>query len=292
MTSEKPKTVVLYDSTKEKAKEEKPRVVKLYDSAKEKAKEEIRAKARRLRNNIITGTLVVGSLVGGTGVVLNNQNNKKDDDNKDEPTEQKDEISVEDERFARIAEDLLKKEGGYADKGTVDQKTNFGIINPTLKAVKEKHKALAELPDDVKDLTQEQALSIIKEEFYKGYKIDKVENESMAHMLLDVVYNHKSNTRDEFVLAGLKAVKKQNKEKNISGLNTWGKKINFINECSNGEQKIFYNSVVKARIDFFNRPGYIDKYSGLKTRAKSFANKFEAKPKNLQFEKAMVMAER
>lgn len=50
----------------------------------------------------------------------------------------------------------------------------------------------------------------------------------------------------------------------------------FLNDCTNKEQEAFYNAFVQARIDFFERSGYIKKYKGLKKRAAKFAGKYRA----------------
>lgn len=180
-------------------------------------------------------------------------------------------------KYEKYAVKILQREGGYADANKMDQETKYGITNPTLKSFKENFpKDAAGFPEGVKDLSLLQANKIIQLAFYEHYKINEIKNESVADMVLDAVFTHDYNTFRDFVKEGLIAVKQMRGEDIETRPRNWKDVPKFLNNCSNEEQKAFYDAMVQARIDFINQDGYIKKYKGLKKRVQQFAGKYHA----------------
>lgn len=217
-----------------------------------KSRETILAKIRRKRKSFLYGTLIAGASAGGFK-------------------------GCETQHFDRAAIEILRCEGGYADDRKADQETKYGITNPTLKLFKEKFpEEAAGFPETVKDISIAQAKEIMRVAFYEHYKINEIRNGSLAEMLLDAVYNHDYETFRNFAKEGLIAVMKLRGEDVEKRPRNWKDIPPFLNKCTNKEQKAFYDAFVQARIEFFERSGYIKKYTGLKKRAAKFAGKYRA----------------
>ena len=83
-----------------------------------------------------------------------------------------------------------RAEGGYVnskyDKGG---QTNMGIIQDTLEAYKytykSSYKSNISLPDNVKDLTKNQAMVILNEMFFRPYNINYIPDEKLARITFD-----------------------------------------------------------------------------------------------------------
>lgn len=218
----------------------------------EKNRQSILEKIRRHKNRILYGGLIVGASFGGAEIAKL-------------------------AKYEMSAVKILFNEGGYASKDKIDQETKFGVTEPTLTSFKKKHPEDAkDYPEAVKDLSVIQANRIIRIAFYEHYKINEINNQSLANMVLDAVYNHEYETFRGFVKEGLIAVKRMRHEDIETRPRNWRDVPEFLNQCSKSEQKTFYDSMVQARIDFINRNGYIKKYKGLKRRVMNFAGKFEA----------------
>ena len=221
-----------------------------------KSRENILAKIRRRRKNFLYGTLIAGASVGGFK-------------------------GYEMLRFELAAGEILRYEGGYANSKKIDQETKYGVTNPTLKQFKKKFPQEAEgFPEEVKDISRAQAKKIMRLAFYEHYKINEINNNSLSEMLLDAIYNHDYNTFRNFAKEGLIAVMKLRGENIDNRPRNWKDVPPFLNECTNKEQEAFYNAFVQARINFFERDGYIKKYKGLKKRAAKFVGKYRRYAQN------------
>ncbi|MBO5442897.1 MAG: hypothetical protein J6A33_03815 [Alphaproteobacteria bacterium] len=182
-------------------------------------------------------------------------------------------ISSPEERFKNVAAALLGEEGGYATKKQIDQETHFGVINSTLENFKKNYPKYADqMPEKLKDLTKENALTIIRVGFYEQYKIDRIENESVAKLMLDVAYNHDYETMRGFLKQGYCAVLKhrgENEDKRPKNLRDMPE---FVNNCNNTEGEIFVNAIKDARLKFLDKklkenPEAYQKYEkGLRNR--------------------------
>lgn len=98
--------------------------------------------------------------------------------------------------------------------------------------------------------------------FYEHYKINEIRNNSLSEMLLDAVYNHDYKTFRNFAKEGLIAVMRLRGEDIEKRPRNWKDVPPFLNDCTNKEQEAFYNAFVQARIDFFERSGYIKNIRG------------------------------
>lgn len=98
--------------------------------------------------------------------------------------------------------------------------------------------------------------------FYEHYKINEICNNSLSEMLLDAIYNHDYKTFRNFAKEGLIAVMRLRGEDIEKRPRNWKDVPPFLNDCTNKEQEAFYNAFVQARIDFFERSGYIKNIRG------------------------------
>lgn len=246
------------------------------NSQTEKASSYLNNRIRQCRNKIVIGAIALGGLLGGASLLKTCKNENKEIKRIENLTQNQID-SISQARFDRLLNSLLGEEGGYATKKTIDQETNFGVTNGTLKGFKKNYKEDAKgFPSTVKNLTRTQASKIIKVAFYDTYKINEINNESMANMLLDICYNHKNQTRREFVKYGLCEVLKKRNLNPEDRPRAWPQVIDFINECSPKEQELLYNTVAQSRVDFLSQPGYIKKYKGLLSRSERFVGEFDA----------------
>ena len=219
-----------------------------------KSRATILEKIRRNRKNFLYGTLIAGASLGGIK-------------------------GYQALRFELAALEILKSEGGYDDGTKTDQETKFGITNPTLTDFKEKFPDEAKgFPESVKNLSLPQAKTIMRVAFYEHYKLNELHNASLSEMLLDAVYNHDYKTFRSFAKEGLIAVMKMRGEDIEKRPRNWKEIPLFLNNCSDKEQEAFYNAFVQARIDFFEKKGYINKFKGLKKRARKFVGKYRSCP--------------
>ncbi len=80
----------------------------------------------------------------------------------------------------------MAEEGGYEDNPRlIDQPTNAGITQPTLDNYNADHPNF-NFPDNVKELTGDQAEQIYGEDFYDDHQIDKIDNERIASAVFDM----------------------------------------------------------------------------------------------------------
>ena len=235
-------------------------------------------KFRQYKRKVLLGMLIAGTTItGGTALHKLVKERAKDKmELRELSPEQRDKASHE--RFMRISADILREEGGYGTALIIDQETHYGVTNPTLQSFIEKFPEQARnlSTTNLKKIKKEDALLIMEHAFFKQYKIDQIENESVAAMLLDIAYNHDYETMRKFTKEGLISVMKLRHLDAADRPRNWKDIPDFLNNCSFAEQKAFYDATVQARIDFMNRPGYIKKYNGLKKRAYKFVNGYQA----------------
>lgn len=90
---------------------------------------------------------------------------------------------------------LLQNEAGYSNKKSdTGGETNFGIRQAFLTQLKAMNNddgtpKWPQLPTDVKDLTQDQAIQVYQVEFWEKYRYNEIHNLMMATILLDVSVN-------------------------------------------------------------------------------------------------------
>ena len=93
---------------------------------------------------------------------------------------------VIDDKKQDIIHKTMAEEGGYVDNPKlIDQPTNSGITQPTLDRYNADHPEF-NFPDNVKDLTGEQAQQIYGEDYYDERRIGEIENERIANAVFDM----------------------------------------------------------------------------------------------------------
>ena len=80
----------------------------------------------------------------------------------------------------------MAEEGGYIDNpNRIDQPTNSGITQPTLNAYNQRHPE-ANFPENVRELTGQQAEQIYTELYYNDRNIGNIDNPRIAHAIFDM----------------------------------------------------------------------------------------------------------
>ena len=89
-------------------------------------------------------------------------------------------------REQNIIHRTMAEEGGYADNpGLIDQPTNYGITQPILDKYNADHPNF-NFPNNVKDITYDQAKQIYKEDFLEKRRIDEIKNPRISHAVFDM----------------------------------------------------------------------------------------------------------
>lgn len=90
------------------------------------------------------------------------------------------------ERKFYIIKNTMTEEGDYVDNPKlIDQPTNVGITQPALNKFNIKYPRLG-FPDNVKNLTTEQVMSIYSKDYYDNRKIGKIKNNRIANAIFDM----------------------------------------------------------------------------------------------------------
>lgn len=178
----------------------------------------------------------------------------------------KGDYQMDNTKFTNMVPPLLKAEGGFVnnpkDKGGA---TKYGITRKTLSAWRGEEASV----DDVKALTQEEAIEIYKNEYYLKPKINQIGHEKVEEMVLD----HGINAGPA---AGVKLLQRVIGAKQDGGLgpNSLKKLEEYIKEHGEDEfirdyarkRKQFYLDVIKNNPDnlefkkgWFNRVDNMEK---------------------------------
>ena len=110
-------------------------------------------------------------------------------DENNQNTQEANNMSVE-KNNNRIRTESIRKtmaeEGGYIDDpNRIDQPTNSGITQPTLNKYNQIHPE-AEFPENVRELTGQQAEQIYTELYYNDRNIGNINNPRIAHAIFDM----------------------------------------------------------------------------------------------------------
>lgn len=195
-----------------------------------------------------------------------------------------------DKLFARYTDEIFASEGGYGDKKTIDQPTNMGIIEPTLKAFVKKYPKDAKkykFPAKVKDLTQRQAGLIYRKNYFDYYRIGDYRNESIGMLVYDMYVNHPPASVKKFLDQAFKAARKAGADLERLPTTVEGRAeaVNNLAAVPSAE-KAFYDMILKERryhmykkTDGKVKSGKVEKSrfgKGLKNRVNKFNEKFVA----------------
>ena len=87
-------------------------------------------------------------------------------------------------KFRQLLDSVFKEEGGYEDrKNRIDQPTNMGITQGSLANFNRAHPNL-KIDKNIKNISREDAKLIYKLDYYDQYRIEEVDNEDNAKLLL------------------------------------------------------------------------------------------------------------
>ena len=117
-------------------------------------------------------------------------------DNEHERTKSDANVEKEDEEekeiFERVLKRTLKEEGGYEDrKNMIDTPTNMGIQQKTLDTFKSDYPSISQnYPDNVKNLTYNQAKIIAKLVYFDKYRIKEIKHKPLQELMFDSFFNH------------------------------------------------------------------------------------------------------
>lgn len=103
-----------------------------------------------------------------------------------------DKDACKEEIFQRVIKKTLKEEGGYEyRKNRIEMPTNMGIRQDTLDRFKKRHPNLSlNYPNDVKDISKDQAIQIYKKDYFEPYKIGDIKHKYLQETIFDSFVNH------------------------------------------------------------------------------------------------------
>ena len=152
--------------------------------------------------------------------------------------------------FNKFVKEVFESEGGYADAKKIDQPTNMGIIQSTLKGFREAYPETArkeKFPTNVKYLKRNQAKLIYKKLYFEHYKIADYFNESIGVLIFDMYVNHTPATVEAFINQGLKEARKHGVE--VSLVHNAKEQVESVNKLAKypEAEKAFHNMLLKER---------------------------------------------
>ena len=152
--------------------------------------------------------------------------------------------------FNKFVKEVFESEGGYADAKKIDQPTNMGIIQSTLKGFREDYPEIArkeKFPTNVKYLKRNQAKLIYKKLYFEHYKIADYFNESIGVLIFDMYVNHTPATVEDFINQGLKEARKHGVK--VSLAHNAKEQVESVNKLAKypEAEKAFHNMLLKER---------------------------------------------
>ena len=164
---------------------------------------------------------------------------------------------VIDDKKQDIIHKTMAEEGGYVDNPKlIDQPTNSGITQPTLDKYNADHPEF-NFPDNVKDLTGEQAQQIYGEDYYDERRIGEIENKRIANAIFDMGvmsnFNNVGKTIQETLNDSMNANLK------IDG-KIGDKTIDALNNIPNDKVDDFMQDLKENRIEYLEGLSGWDKY--------------------------------
>ena len=162
-----------------------------------------------------------------------------------------------DKRKIRIIRKGMANEGDYADDPKkIDQPTNIGITQPTLDKYNADHPNF-NFPQNVKDLTGDQAQQIYAEDYYDERRIGDIENERIANAVFDMGMMSNFNNVGKIVQETLNDSMGTNlKIDGKIGDNT----INALNNIPDNKVDEFMKDLKENRIEYLHGLSGWDKY--------------------------------
>ncbi|MFQ6739193.1 MAG: glycosyl hydrolase 108 family protein [Alphaproteobacteria bacterium] len=164
---------------------------------------------------------------------------------------------VVDNRKQDIIHKTMAEEGEYVDNPKlIDQPTNVGITQPTLDKYNADHPDFY-FPDNVKDLTGEQAQQIYGEDYYDKRRIDEIENKRIANAIFDMGVMSNFNNVGKIVQETLN--NSMNANLTIDG-KIGDNTIDVLNNISDNKIDDFMQKLKENRIKYLQSLSGWDKY--------------------------------
>ena len=164
---------------------------------------------------------------------------------------------VIDDKKQDIIHKTMAEEGGYADNtNIIDQPTNSGITQPTLDKYNVDHPEF-NFPDNVKDLTGEQAQQIYGEDYYDERHIGEIENERIVNAVFDMGVMSNFNNVGKIVQETLNDSMDANLK--IDG-KIGDKTIDALNNIPDDKVDDFMQDLKENRIEYLQSLSGWDKY--------------------------------
>lgn len=146
------------------------------------------------------------------------------------------------ERFIKIVEATLKKEGGYvndpADRGGA---TKYGISSKSYPK------------EDIKNLTKDRAIELYHRDFWQKPKISFIEDDEVAMLVFDIGVNVGSNRSIKFLQRALNEIYNSLTVDGIMGNHT----LKATNAADKDKLLYLYKKHAKQYYESLNQPRFI-----------------------------------
>ena len=180
----------------------------------------------------------------------------------------------EKEIFERVLKRTLKEEGGYEDrKNMIDTPTNMGIQQKTLDTFKSDYPSISQnYPDNVKNLTYNQAKRIAKLVYFDKYRIKEIKHKPIQELMFDSFFNHSPSAPAIWVQRAIN--KHTNMTVTIDGV-MGTETITALNKLSKEEVVKVNNAIVDMRLEDYEKEKKTNSNPYYKNYTKGLPDRFE-----------------
>lgn len=168
-----------------------------------------------------------------------------------------DDKTVPDLRKSNIIHRGMAEEGGYVDDPElIDQPTNAGITQPTLDNYNADHPNF-HFPDNVKELTGEQAEQIYGEDYYDERRIGDIDNDRIANAVYDM--GVMSNFKNVMKMVQETINEATDNKVSVDGI-IGDETINALNNITDDNVDDFMDTLKANRLEYLQGLDTWDKY--------------------------------
>ena len=180
----------------------------------------------------------------------------------------------EKEIFERVLKRTLKEEGGYENrKNMIDTPTNMGIQQKTLDTFKSDYPSISQnYPDNVKNLTYNQAKRIAKLVYFDKYRIKEIKHKPIQELMFDSFFNHSPSAPAIWVQRAIN--KHTNMTVTIDGV-MGSETITALNKLSKEEVVKVNNAIVDMRLEDYEKEKKTNSNPYYKNYTKGLPDRFE-----------------
>ena len=185
----------------------------------------------------------------------------------------KNHVNTTNEIFERVLKRTLREEGGFENrKNMIDTPTNMGIQQVTLSNFKSDYPDIAaDYPDNIKNLTYNQAKTIAKLVYFDKYRIGEIKHNSLQELMFDSFFNHSPKAP---ALWAQRAINKHTTTNVVEDGIFGSKTINALNNLSPEEIIIINNAIVDMRLKDYEREKSSNKNPYYNEYTKGLPNRF------------------